>query len=105
LWFAVLFLFSSARASTGHLSSSFSSSGPRQGLPGTARSDAQRPGIPELFASGEAALRAGNLNEAESLFKQVLARDPDSAGAYANLGVIAMRRQSWSQALDLLNKA
>jgi tetratricopeptide (TPR) repeat protein len=61
--------------------------------------------IPELFAGGEAALRAGNLNEAETSFKQVLVQDPNSAGAYANLGVIAMRRQNWSQALDLLRKS
>jgi tetratricopeptide (TPR) repeat protein len=65
----------------------------------------QQSSIPELFGSGEAALRAGNLDQAESSFKQVLALDPNSAGAYANLGVIAMRRQNWSAALDLLHKA
>jgi len=65
----------------------------------------QQSSIPELFGSGEAALRAGNLDQAESSFKQVLAQDANSAGAYANLGVIAMRRQNWSAALDLLNKA
>jgi len=65
----------------------------------------QQSTIPELFGSGEAALRAGNLDQAESSFKKVLAQDPNSAGAYANLGVIAMRRQNWSAALDLLHKA
>jgi tetratricopeptide (TPR) repeat protein len=65
----------------------------------------QQSSIPELFAAGEAALRAGNLDQAESSFKQVLAQDPNSAGAYANLGVIAMRRQNWPAALDLLHKA
>jgi tetratricopeptide (TPR) repeat protein len=65
----------------------------------------QQSTIPELFGSGEAALRAGNLDQAESSFKQVLAQDPNSAGAYANLGVIAMRRQNWPAALDLLHKA
>ncbi len=65
----------------------------------------QQSTIPELFRSGEAALRAGNLDQAESSFKQVLAQDPNSAGAYANLGVIAMRRQNWPAALDLLHKA
>jgi tetratricopeptide (TPR) repeat protein len=66
---------------------------------------AQELTIPELFGSGEAALHAGNLDQAESSFKQILAQDPDSAGAYANLGVIAMRRQNWPAALDLLRKA
>ncbi len=65
----------------------------------------QQSTIPELFGAGEAALRAGNLDQAESSFKKVLAQDPNSAGAYANLGVIAMRRQNWSAALDLLHKA
>ena len=65
----------------------------------------QQSTIPELFGSGEAALRAGNLDQAESSFKKVLAQDPNSAGAYANLGVIAMRRQNWPAALDLLHKA
>jgi tetratricopeptide (TPR) repeat protein len=67
--------------------------------------NAQQSAIPDLFRTGEAALRAGNLDQAESSFKQVLAQDPSSAGAYANLGVIAMRRQNWPAALDLLHKA
>jgi len=67
--------------------------------------NAQQPTIPELFGSGEAALRAGNLDQAEISFKKVLTQDPNFAGAYANLGVIAMRRQNWSAALDLLQKA
>jgi tetratricopeptide (TPR) repeat protein len=65
----------------------------------------QQSSIPELFGSGEAALRAGNLDQAESSFKKVLAQDPNSAGAYANLGVIAMRRQNWPAALELLHRA
>ncbi len=65
----------------------------------------QQPSVTELFATGEAALRAGNLDQAEAAFEHVLEQDSNSAGAYANLGVIAMRRQRWTQALDLLNKA
>ena len=65
----------------------------------------QNAGVPELFAEGEAALRAGQLDRAEADFKKVLAADPNSAGAYANLGVIAMRKQEWQHALDLLRKA
>lgn len=59
----------------------------------------------KLFAAGEAALRAGKLDEAERAFRQVLAIDPGVAGAYANLGVIHMRRKQWPQALQMLHKA
>ena len=31
--------------------------------------------------------------------------NPDVAGAYANLGVIHMRRKQWPQALGMLRKA
>jgi tetratricopeptide (TPR) repeat protein len=59
----------------------------------------------ELFKAGETALRAGNVDAAETAFQHVLAADPTSAGAYANLGVIAMRRQNWPRALVMLEKA
>ena len=57
------------------------------------------------FEAGEAALRAGKLDEAEDDFRQVVAIDPGSAAAYANLGVIYMRRKQWPQALEMLHKA
>jgi tetratricopeptide (TPR) repeat protein len=59
----------------------------------------------KLFVAGEAALRAGKLDEAERAFHQVLAINPGVAGAYANLGVIHMRRKQWPQALEMLHKA
>src|SRR5260370_36810429 len=59
----------------------------------------------QLFVAGETALRAGDLATAEKSFRRVLTQDPHMAGAYANLGVIAMRRHQWSQALTLLNRA
>ena len=59
----------------------------------------------KLFEAGEAALHAGRLDEAEHAFRQVLAIDPGVAGAYANLGVIHMRRKQWPQALETLHKA
>jgi tetratricopeptide (TPR) repeat protein len=59
----------------------------------------------KLFEAGEAALHAGKLDEAEHEFRQVLSIDPDVAGAYANLGVILMRRKQWPQALEMLHKA
>jgi tetratricopeptide (TPR) repeat protein len=58
-----------------------------------------------LFEAGDAALHAGKLDEAEHDFRQVLAIDPSVAGAYANLGVIHMRRKQWPQALEMLHKA
>jgi len=57
------------------------------------------------FEAGEAALRAGKLDEAQDDFRQVLAMNPGSAAAYANLGVIHMRRKQWPQALEMLHKA
>ena len=59
----------------------------------------------KLFEAGEAALHADRLDEAEREFRQVLAIDPGAAGAYANLGVIHMRRKQWPQALEMLHKA
>jgi len=50
-------------------------------------------------------LNEGRLNEAERDFRQVLAANPQLAGAYANLGVVYMRRKQWAQALDMLRKA
>src|SRR5581483_2202748 len=61
--------------------------------------------LQQLFLQGETALRAGNLDAAEHNFRQVIAHNAQMAGAYANLGVIAMRRQQWSTALSLLKKA
>ena len=58
-----------------------------------------------VFAKGQAALQSGDLDAAEKNFRQVLAADPNSAGAYANLGVVEMRRKEWEQALALLRKA
>jgi tetratricopeptide (TPR) repeat protein len=57
------------------------------------------------FAAGRDALRDGDLNAAEKAFRRVLTVDPRSAAAYANLGVIAMRRKEWDRALEHLNKA
>ncbi len=57
------------------------------------------------FSAGQNALRDGDLNAAEKAFRRVLTVDPRSAAAYANLGVIAMRRKEWDHALELLKKA
>ena len=57
------------------------------------------------FAQGQAALNSGDLATAEAAFRRVLLVDPQSGAAYANLGVIAMRRKDWDHALALLQKA
>ncbi len=72
----------------------------------TAAGEAQTARDPrKLFEAAEAALHAGKLDEAEHEFRQVLAINPRVAGAYANLGVIQMRRKQWSPALEMLRKA
>lgn len=57
------------------------------------------------FEEGQKALQNGDLEAAEAAFRKVLAADPRSAGAYSNLGVIAMRRKEWDRALSFLQKA
>ena len=59
----------------------------------------------QVFQRGQEALNQGKLDEAERDFREVLAIDPQAAGAYANLGVVHMRRKQWAQALTNLNKA
>ena len=57
------------------------------------------------FVRGQQALQTGDLATAEAAFQKVLSIDPQAAPAYANLGVIAMRRQQWDRALAQLEKA
>lgn len=57
------------------------------------------------FEKGQKALQDGDLDVAQAAFRHVLALDPGSGAAYSNLGVIAMRRKDWDQALNLLQKA
>jgi len=59
----------------------------------------------QVFESGQEALGQGRLAEAERDFRQVLAADPEAGGAYANLGVVYMRRKQWTKALDMLGEA
>ena len=59
----------------------------------------------QLFQRGQDALTQGRLDEAERAFTQVLAIDPKVGGAYANLGVVYMRRKQWTKALESLHRA
>jgi superkiller protein 3 len=73
---------------------------------GDARSTRAKTADPALlFQQGEQALKENNLGAAESNFRQVLAIDPRAGGAYANLGVVYMRRKQWAKALEALQKA
>lgn len=58
-----------------------------------------------IFEHGQEALNHGRLDEAERDFRQILALDPQAGGAYANLGVVYMRRKQWNTALEMLGKA
>jgi tetratricopeptide (TPR) repeat protein len=61
--------------------------------------------IAQIFKHGQDALGHGQLDEAERSFRQVLSQDPQSGGAYANLGVVYMRRKEWTKALEMLQQA
>jgi tetratricopeptide (TPR) repeat protein len=58
-----------------------------------------------IFQHGEQALKENKLGEAESNFRQVLQINPQAGPAFANLGVVYMRRKQWAKALEMLNKA
>jgi tetratricopeptide (TPR) repeat protein len=66
----------------------------------TAQSDFRR-----IYEQGEQALSENRLADAEKAFRQVLAMNPQDAGAHANLGVIAMRRKQWAVALQELKQS
>jgi tetratricopeptide (TPR) repeat protein len=59
----------------------------------------------KVFLLGQEALKQNNLAVAERDFRQVLAANPEVGGAYANLGVVYMRRKQWSKALEALHQA
>ena len=59
----------------------------------------------QIFQHGQDALNRGRLDQAERDFRQVLALNPQLGGAYANLGVVYMRRKQWTKALEMLHQA
>jgi len=87
---------------------------PQSSSPGTAAT--ARDGAPvassgaaidpaRLFQAGQDALNVGRLDEADRDFREVLASNPRVGGAYANLGVVYMRRKQWAKALKMLREA
>ena len=58
-----------------------------------------------LFQAGQEALNQNRLDEAERDFQKIIAGNPQIGGAYANLGVVYMRRKQWPKALEMLQRA
>jgi tetratricopeptide (TPR) repeat protein len=81
-------------------------SGAGQGAQNDARKPAEASADPaEVFQRGQEALSRGDLDQAERAFRRVTQLDPRSGAAFANLGVVYMRRKQWSQALGMFEKA
>jgi tetratricopeptide (TPR) repeat protein len=59
----------------------------------------------QVFQAGQDALNQGRLDEAERDFLKVIGANPQVGGAYANLGVVYMRRKQWVKALEMLHNA
>jgi tetratricopeptide (TPR) repeat protein len=71
----------------------------------SASTSAAKPQPALIFQHGQDALNHGRLSEAERDFRQILALDPQAGAAYANLGVVYMRRKQWNKALEMLRNA
>ena len=59
----------------------------------------------ELFENAFALHQTGQLDSAETLYQQIIARDPDHAHAIQSLGLIALARHQRQDAVRLLTKA
>jgi tetratricopeptide (TPR) repeat protein len=102
---STLLLLAGAAAAQSQSSPSATTGNTQKGAPATSSG---RPAVPDpaqLFQQGQDALNHGRLDVAERAFGEVLALNPQLAGAYANLGVVYMRRKQWTKALEMLNKA
>jgi tetratricopeptide (TPR) repeat protein len=66
---------------------------------------AHSPDPAQIFQRGQNALDRNQLDEAERDFREVLQLDHKAGAAFANLGVVYMRRKQWDQALRTLHRA
>jgi tetratricopeptide (TPR) repeat protein len=98
-----LLLSCAAAALSPQMPSQQEASNPRNTAPAASSRTAANPA--QLFRAGQDALNGGRLDEAERDFRQVLVANPQVGGAYANLGVVYMRRKQWSKALETLRRA
>ncbi len=75
--------------------------------PHTARSQAARPrsGDQQLFAEATASHQAGNLAEAEKLYRRLLKRHARDPALRERLGVVLMQRGNYSEAVGSLRQA
>ena len=105
LYFVLLLLAGGAMANSPRQASSAQATKTRSGAAGAQSDNAKMVDLPRLFQSGQDALNHGKLDEAERDFRQVLTADPKAGGAYANLGVVYMRRKHWVKALEMLQQA
>ena len=61
--------------------------------------------ISQLFATALAHHQAGRLDEAEPIYRQVLAAQPQHAQTWNLLGVLSFQRGQYQVAIDCLNRA
>ena len=100
---ALLVVATLAPAMSSQSSSPATATQTRNGAPIAASDAALAP--EQLFQKGQDALNQGRLDEAELDFRKVLAANPRVGAAYANLGVVYMRRKQWTKALEALRPA
>ena len=66
---------------------------------------AQKVTIEQLLSQGQRLLSAGQLNEAMAVFKQVLVRQPEHAGAIYQQGVILVRSNDYENGISRIERA
>jgi len=89
----LLLLAGAAKGNSSAQSTPAAKEKPRNTAPIKASDDAKTANPAQLFQLGQDALAHNRLDEAEHNFRGVLVIDPQSGGAYANLGVVYMQRK------------
>ena len=59
----------------------------------------------DSIRQGEVLFASGKVDAAEALFQSLIEKDPSSAEAYNNLGVIAFHTQRMDQAIAYFNQS
>ena len=101
----LLFLVTGATAASSAQNQSSGTGNARNRTMAASSADAKPADPVLLFQRGQDALARGQLDDAERDFRRVLAADPKAGGAFANLGVVYMRRKQWTKALEMLHQA